>query len=106
LRAGAIVLPSVRDKVSQMIKIAAASALAALALAAPGSAGADSDNALHQACRTDVQKFCADTQPRDAVVRCMKRHAFQLSGQCRAAWKASRRAHAEAAPAHAGGRAE
>lgn len=77
------------------MRITLASAIAGLALLAPGLAYADISTdtvrqKAEQACYDDVNKLCGDAIPdEDRIKACMKLHRAQLSPKCRAVFDAN-----------------
>jgi hypothetical protein len=64
----------------------ARSLVAAAALLAAGAAFAD-PGGVRQACHDDMIKFCPDSHG-FSIIGCMKKHADEVSDQCKAAWSA------------------
>ena len=77
------------------MRIILASAIAALALLAPGMASADISTdtvrqKAEQACYDDVNKLCGDAIPdEDKIKACMKLHRAELSPKCRTVFDAN-----------------
>ncbi|RYB03890.1 hypothetical protein [Lichenibacterium ramalinae] len=77
------------------MRITLASAIAALALLAPGMALADISTdtvrqKAEQACYDDVNKLCGDAIPdEDKIKACMKVNRAQLSPKCRSVFDAN-----------------
>ncbi|MGD0278707.1 MAG: cysteine rich repeat-containing protein [Smithella sp.] len=45
-------------------------------------------------CRADIEKFCKDVKPGEGrIIECMKKHAEQLSPECKAKLKKDRPGH-------------
>jgi hypothetical protein len=57
---------------------------------------------FYDACETDIQKFCKDTEPGGGrVVACLKSKLAELSPTCKTEFQTSRPAEAQPAPAAA-----
>ncbi|HEY5072566.1 MAG TPA: cysteine rich repeat-containing protein [Caulobacteraceae bacterium] len=57
--------------------------------------------AVHRACKEDIAKFCAGTQPGPDRAQCMRQHKDELSADCKAARMNARAARGgQSGPSH------
>ena len=72
----------------------AALALAGSAAAQPGGESGKGGGGVRGACRTDIEQFCANTEPGGGrIMQCLREHQDRVSPDCKSAMSEPRGSH-------------